>query len=566
MTRLAINLGALALTVSALTACSSDTTEPARQPWQPSGASDAGSDAGSEPSLDGALPSDVPTPGTGAELAVRLEASAEALCPGECATLEVRVAGAPPTQSAHTLAWTDSAEARAATREVCPTSSTTYRVEVREQLEAIGEFTPEARSGSADLTLSVLRDCDEDDAGTPPPEDEGCSYRIPIAWPNQGIVHFSGPVKQDAQGNLYLAAGFTGKVSIGGKVFGKDSLFASGNTDVLLAKFDSTCKLLWAKQLESDGQFTTLYNFTVGLDGSMALVTQDMSYDFFFNQEVHQHIYVLDAQGNPKWDRFGGAYAAHTPQTFDFGADGALAVHGVGVCSDTYQDCVGVFEPDGSLRHGISVGRQTSVGVAFDPAGNLVIAGLGRVQYNDYYAYAQLYDAAATQRWARQVPAIQDQVTTIEARAIFADNGDVLSPRMYVDPQGQHLHVWRTDAQGNTLEDADHVQPPEAGWVNYLWPMLDGTYAVLATRPLPDATDSDQFAEQVLLQRREANGSVLFERDVSVGKYSAPGGAVVPGPDGALGFTVIEMQEHNDVTASRGRTTALVVRRLVPGE
>ncbi len=41
---------------------------------------------------------------------------------------------------------------------------------------------------------------------------------------------------------------------------------------------------------------------------------------------------------------------------------------------------------------------------------------------------------------------------------------------------------------------------------------------------------------------------------------------MVPGPDGALGFTVIEMREHNEVTASRGRTTALVVKRPGPSE
>jgi hypothetical protein len=86
-------------------------------------------------------------------------------------------------------------------------------------------------------------------------------------------------------------------------------------------------------------------------------------------------------------------------------------------------------------------------------------------------------------------------------------------PLTYVDPQGQHLHLCRVDAQGTIVADKDYEQPEAAGWVQLLWPMVDGNYAVMATRPVAGGEEGEQ---RVLLQRRKGNGEVLFEKDVSV--------------------------------------------------
>jgi|GEM_PF-6301307 len=553
-----------------LMGCDGPSASASKRSMAQSGAADGGEQERPQPESDAEVPSDASGEDS---LAVRIDSSSASVCPGTCASLSVRVDDAVPTE-AHVLSWADAADASEPSREVCPTRSTTYHVDVREQTDTAAELGSPARSGSADVTLTVRSDCE--DAGAPSrPDDQGCSYRIPIAYPNKGIVSLSGIVKQDARENLYLAAGYTGNVTIAGQHFGHDTLFDTGNYDVLIAKFDSTCKLLWVRELESDGQFTTLYNFDVAPDGSMALITWDMSYDLFFNQETHQHVYVFDPKGDPKWDLLGGGFAPHAPQALDFGPDGALAVQGVDACAgvDGYGACVGVLNADGTTRHGVRVDGY-SLGVAFDPQGRLVIAGLAGVNGNAFsfagegydpggpVAYAGLIESSGVTRWFRDTPASSDQLSSIEARAIFTANGDVLSPRMYVDPEGQHLHVWRVDPQGSTSQDADYVQPESAGWIQSLWPLADGTYAVTATKPVANTTTpGDSFEQQVLLQQRTAAGQVLHERDVSQGKYSAPGVAV-PGPTGALGFTVIEMQEYNEVSAERGRTTALVVMRV----
>ncbi len=567
MNRIGIGLGALLL--GALPGCHDDALSTARDPLR---GSNSAHDGGTAPATGDDAPPETRDDGDRGhasgeeELLVSLEASRPMVCPGECLTLTARLAGETPSAETYALAWADTAEPAGPEREVCPTGSTTYHVDVHERSEVLGEFARDPRTGSADVTVSVTSDCT--DAGDAPSEvDVGCSYRIPVAWPNKGIVALHGEVKQDAHGNMYLAAGFTGKVSIAGKVFGADTIFESGNWDVLLAKFDTTCKLLWAKQLETDAMFTTLDHFAVGPDGSMALLAWDKSYDFFFNEVIHHHLYVLDANGNQKRVE-DASYGTPSYQALNFGPNGLLAVPGL---PNVDQQRISVLNADGSLHYGIAV-HGRSVGVAFDHASNLLIAGLGGWNGGTVFsgldahssdtteAYAAVFAPGGSMRWARYLPVPRDQFSSIEARAVFLDNGDILSPRTSVDPEGQHLHVWRLNAAGDTQEVGDFVQPREAGWMYSLWPLGDGTYAVLAAQPTGEKDHAGNPIERTLLQHRKADGTLLYQHDETLQPYSTPGGIAL-GPQGALSFTLGELTHYSEETAVRGRTTALIVRR-----
>lgn len=204
----------------------------------------------------------------------------------------------------------------------------------------------------------------------------------------QGISSGSA-VAADADGNVFVAGGFSETMELGGA-----SLSSTGGSDIFLAKLDPGGALVWSKRfggasaewvsemvVDPAGNLVVIGGFFGSTDvggGTMAAVG-----------ETDVFVLKLDSSGNHLFSKsFGSA-------DFDHGIgvaagpggeialagsfDGAIDLGG-GALSGSDEDAfVAMLGPTGdhlwSRRFG-GAGYDLAKGVGFDPAGNVVVAGL----------------------------------------------------------------------------------------------------------------------------------------------------------------------------------------------
>lgn len=202
---------------------------------------DAGATADS-PDATSALPGVNEDAGALSSLGVAVLADKVELCAGECANLRV-TAHAPHAQLSYR--WEqelgDAAEAQ-----VCPTETTTYRVEVSETARMQGEFLEEARTENAQLTVGV-RACEPDNPVL-------CEFRYRHEFLAHGNLFDSDkPWIHQAGIGTPLATSGTG-VAISG-AFGKHVDLGAGpvtgtaNMNGFVHKLDADCKPAWTRSL-----------------------------------------------------------------------------------------------------------------------------------------------------------------------------------------------------------------------------------------------------------------------------------------------------------------------------
>ncbi|MGH7437626.1 MAG: hypothetical protein ACRENE_18265 [Polyangiaceae bacterium] len=89
-------------------------------------------------------------------LTVSIGTSQGALCPGQCATLSVQAGGG---TAPYSYRWDPDVAADGGAATVCPTGTTTYAVTATDGSRSSGEGLQAARTGQAQVTLTVTPDC-----------------------------------------------------------------------------------------------------------------------------------------------------------------------------------------------------------------------------------------------------------------------------------------------------------------------------------------------------------------------------------------------------------------------
>jgi hypothetical protein len=252
-------------------------------------------------------------------LEVTIAAGSTVVCPGECATLTATAAGGSPP---YTYAWDHGLPAGAEAR-VCPTTTTTYGVTATDSAGHAGEIAAVSQQGSATATVAVADACTDAgapivDAGAPDttaPTGTAhalCSEVWPLSYAsgNAGWRARStqGSVAVDPAGNIYVAATFSGTAQVGAAAF-----TAAGTHDVLVAKLDGSCNVLWARRY--GGALADVYVDSIAVDAQSSAIlggSLNGTVDFgtgavsgSFNAAI---VFKLDASGNTTWAHaYGGA-------------------------------------------------------------------------------------------------------------------------------------------------------------------------------------------------------------------------------------------------------------------
>ena len=174
-------------------------------------------------------------------LAVSLSASTTASCPGRCVELTPQIRGG---IAPYTVRWSDGTTSGGGTRVVCPTATTTYTAVVTDASGSGGELSRPDQQTQASVTVTVTPACAADggtvDSGQP---HEVCSQSWSLVGDNWGPSTEGAGVRVaiDGVGDLYVAATFTGTLTVAGQTF------QSAEASLLVAKLDPACRVLWAR-------------------------------------------------------------------------------------------------------------------------------------------------------------------------------------------------------------------------------------------------------------------------------------------------------------------------------
>jgi hypothetical protein len=195
----------------------------------------------------------------------------------------------------------------------------------------------------------------------------------------------------DAQGNVFLVGDFYGQVDFGG-----GSMVSVGNTDIYAAKFDTNGNYLWAKRF-GDVAGQTAAAVAVDSAGNMVFTgTLNGAADFgggLLTSAGLGDVFVakLDGAGNHLWsksfgdaaDQLGTGIAVNALDDVivtGYAAGATLSFGGPNLVNQGGDDAFLVqLDPAGNhlwSRLFGGPGNQRGLGVAVDPAGNVVMTGL----------------------------------------------------------------------------------------------------------------------------------------------------------------------------------------------
>jgi hypothetical protein len=204
-------------------------------------------------------------------LAISLSASATASCPGQCVALTPQIRGG---VAPYTVRWSDGSPSGSGTRDVCPTSTTTYTAIVTDSSGSSGEIPLPDMQAQASATVTVTPACagdggtSNDAAGDSGQGHEVCSQSWSLfgaSWWTESTWGAGARVAIDGAGNVYVAATFTGTLNVAGQTF------QSPEYSLLVAKLDPTCQVLWAEEFGGPQASVRLVGVAVDATGNVVV-------------------------------------------------------------------------------------------------------------------------------------------------------------------------------------------------------------------------------------------------------------------------------------------------------
>lgn len=256
-----------AVCVLALSACGDTASDATQQTNTPIDDVDAGpsSDASTSPSVIGTSTSSA----SSGNFTMQLSVANPRVCKGDCTTLSAQLTGG---IEPYTLRWSHNLPAQLS-HQVCPSESTDYVLDAQESASAHTELS-NPRSVSARISVQV------DACSTPVEPDKGGSTlcRVPLSVRSiaSASAQLSAPdtraIALDPQGNSYLAVDFAGAINVGATTLSSDTKSTTGTRDVLLAKIDNRCGVVWSKRLGGSSGTINAKAIAADAQGNVVLV------------------------------------------------------------------------------------------------------------------------------------------------------------------------------------------------------------------------------------------------------------------------------------------------------
>jgi hypothetical protein len=231
-------------------------------------------------------------------------------------------------------------------------------------------------------------------------------------------------VAVDDSGDIVVAGSFWSVAQ-----FGTVQLTSAGITDIFVAKYTATGDLVWAVRAGGSGS-ESVFGVAVDGDGGILVTgyfqgTTTIGTTTFVSQGV-QDLFVakFDTSGNslwaraaggPEWDYAYGIAIDGTGNTYITGTFAGTAQFGASTLTSAGQNDVFVakYDPAGALlwvRQGGGTSADTSLGIAAEPDGDVVITGqfMGAATFGThtvssaggYDAFVARYSAAGDALWA----------------------------------------------------------------------------------------------------------------------------------------------------------------------
>jgi outer membrane protein assembly factor BamB len=249
----------------------------------------------------------------------------------------------------------------------------------------------------------------------------------------------------DRAGNVFIVGDFKGALDFGG-----GRLESAGEGDLVVAKFDALGHLLWSKRF-GDAADQIFSGVAVDPEGNL-LITGVFNGALDFGDGPLKASYLdmflakLDREGNPAWSqRFGGEGTIQWSGAVAADRDGNVLLTGSqegkidygGLSLQTGGIFIFAVKFDAAGRPvwgktlGGSVDQQ-AIGIAADPAGDVVLAG---------QAEAAIVDGVVLQG--------KGMMDVFAAK--WSKGGELCWTGMYGDPEDQWLSSLTVDAEGNLI-------------------------------------------------------------------------------------------------------------------
>jgi hypothetical protein len=533
----------------------------------------------------------------GGTLAVSLSASAGPSCPGQCVELTPQIGGG---VAPYAVRWSDGSTS--GTREVCPTATTTYTAVVTDSSGNGGELSHADMQAQASVTVTVTPVCagdggTSDDAaagGDSGPGHEICSQSWSVLADTWGYQPEGAGVRMaiDGVGNLYVASTFIGTLNVAGQTFQS----SGGGYNLLVAKVDPACRVLWARVFGAPQAAVLLAGVAADASGNV-IVTGNLStasgglVDFgsgaignSLNSDQAGVVFKLDPNGKGLWSH---AYVAssvydvaeditmgdvavdpHGNTAFlaaiTAGASGSPSVNfGGGAVAFPWSlvelDANGqfVFDADASSFAG-AAGPFEPYSLTTDSAGRIRVAGCEDSPSCQPEIVA--FDAGGHQQWARNVSAAG--VTNLPLQTVRVDaNDEPFTATTWTKPaDGGWLYgalLYKFSASGSPSWTPPAAIPDPAAFADSWASGWPGQLAVDPSGRALFASTFDGSADFGSVGRLTSTGGL----DATVLRFDAQGSLIGAGRWGGTGD-----EKVFDVAADVAGDAVIAGRSILPSD
>jgi hypothetical protein len=269
------------------------------------------------------------------DFSVSVAMSAATVCPGECVTLKAQASGG--TEPYH-YSWSPKIGDGSGPHVVCPTKTRTYEVTVTDNMVTATEFATDPVTAVVDIVFE--ENCSHEDVavdrtgnidgstseGSTAPDakiantrqfEEFCRAQAALT-PNRdvsrdpnvfanyfGRYRYPSMLTTDTQNNIIISIGFDGILDVGGEIHDGNG----GPENLLVSKYDSSCKRLWSRSYGApsawiEGASITASGSDLVLAGSFAGVVDFGAGPIGSTNPLNAVLFKLDEDGNTLWSKY----------------------------------------------------------------------------------------------------------------------------------------------------------------------------------------------------------------------------------------------------------------------
>lgn len=428
----------------------------------------------------------------------------------------------------------------------------------------------------------------------------GCSDPLWGAIFGDASQQYPGAVAVDDAGNVYLAGGFTGALSLGGA-----TLISAGSHDAFLAKLDASGAHVWSQQF-GDSSYQAATGLAIDPQGNVLLVGAflgSITFDAVHTSaDSNAFVAKLGSDGAPIWSKSYGFSGDQDVAAIAVDANGDAIITGSFAgdlspcfnppCAWSSKGGKDIFLAKLAGAGGASIwwkyfgdaDQQTAAAVAVDPLGNVAITGkhAGTMNFTSGLpgtpcegadAFVARFDAMGNHSWSKRFgdPSLQegtsiamDGAGSVVVAGVNAGTIDLgagssvvsgINDGFVVKLNAAGTHLWSKTLASSGADGGRAVAFDPQGDV-----VVAGTHSAgidLGGGLLP----VDSVADIFIAKLEAATGAHVWSKDFGItGSHAANALATAPGGEIVLaGTTSGTIDLGGGPLASMGQTDILVV-------